>query len=76
MSIARRFGMVMARAEDELEGRLELLWPTGLSVAEEAIDQGQALWSAGWAQASPAHTSPGPRAQPDDDLGIVTGWPD
>ena len=74
--IARRFGMVMARAEDELEGRLELLWPTGLSVAEEAVDQGQALWSAGFAQTSSLHASPRPRAEPDDDLGTVTGWPD
>ena len=68
--------MVMASAEDEVEGRLELLWPTGLSVVEEAMDQGQALWSAGWARASAARTAANAPAEVDDDLATVTGWPD
>lgn len=73
--IAGRFGMVMAQGEDELEGRMELLWPTGLSVAEEALNQGQALWSAGWVEASPAYATPESAAVPEEDAESVIGWP-
>ena len=48
--IARKFHMAIAPQEDEVEGRLELVWPSYLSLVDEALDHGRALLGAGLSQ--------------------------
>ncbi len=42
--VARKFGMSLSLEYGELEGRLELFWPTYSSVLDEVLAEGAAYW--------------------------------